>query len=560
MKKYLFRNKALLIFSIFMSIIMATLNVLLAFIFKYIIDSSVNSSKLKFKYSIGIFIIYLVCIVIFGVLGVISKEIYIKKTMIDLKRDIFYKIIEKDIKSFDDENSGKYISILSNDMIMIKNDYFNNIFKIIKVSWGFILATISMFLLSKEITIAVIILSILMLIMPKIFGEKLSEKKLRYSNSLEIFTSKIKDAFNGFDVIKTFNVESKIKNEYDNWNSQAQDYDYRFNVYQSIIDVISMFVALNIFSVVLILGMYLVIREKIAIGTMLACVQLCNNVANPIAESVSIINNIKSLKSISCKVTDIMKSEKNEKVYTKKESFDSDIIIDKLTFEYDKNKKVLNNVNLKFEKGKKYAIVGASGCGKSTLLKIILKYYEDYEGNIKIDGKNLKNISTDNLYKIVTMIHQNVFIFDATLRENITLFGEYSEKEIEDAVNISGLKEVIEKLECKLESRLGENGKVLSGGEKQRLAIARAIIKKTPILFLDEATASLDNGTSYKIEKTILNMKNITGLVITHRLYEDILKEYDEIIVIKDGNIIEKGNFYNLINVKGYFYNLYRIA
>ncbi|MGL4730755.1 MAG: ABC transporter ATP-binding protein [Clostridium sp.] len=562
MRRYLFKNKGLLFSSSLLGIVNSTLGVGLAFIFKYVIDQ-VMSEMIYINSIINIILslsLYIFSIFIVGILYCVVRELYIKRTMIEIKKDVFYNIIAKDITDFSRVNSGRYISILSNDMTMIEKDYLKNIFNIINTMWGFFLATISMFWLSKEITLFVIGLGVLMMFLPKLFGKTLSDKKANYSNSLEIFTFKIKDVFLGFDIIKTFNSEEKIKKEYDVWNKKTQGEDYKFNVYQAVINVIGTIVSLSIFGVVFIVGSYFVINGRMDIGTMLACVQLCNNVANPIGDSIEIINNIKSLKSISDKIMIVMKSEKENRVYREKKEFNREITLENVKFSYDNNKSVINNISLKFEKGKKYAIVGASGCGKSTLLKLILKYFNNYDGDIKVDDLDLKDISKEKIYELITMIHQNVFIFDATLKENLTLFGDYDNEDINKAIKLSGLEVVLKNLELGVESSLGESGNLLSGGEKQRIAIARALIKKTPILFLDEATSSLDNETSYKIEKTILKMKDVTAVVITHKLLEDVLKDYDEIIVLKNGKVIEQGSFYELIDKKEYFYSFYNIA
>ena len=194
-----------------------------------------------------------------------------------------------------------------------------------------------------------------------------------------------------------------------------------------------------------------------------------------------------------------------------------------------------------------------SGCGKSTLMKILSKQLVNYEGEVKLDGFSLKDLRTEDICNMMAIIHQNVFLFDDTIKNNITLFNNYDDKDVSNCMNISGLKKFREKLDMVV----GEGGNLLSGGEKQRISIARALITKTPILMLDEATASLDSKTSYEIENTILDIKDKTVIIITHKLNESILKKYDGIIVLKDGCLIENGTFEELINNKGYFYSLY---
>jgi len=212
------------------------------------------------------------------------------------------------------------------------------------------------------------------------------------------------------------------------------------------------------------------------------------------------------------------------------------------------------------KKGGKYALVGTSGAGKSTILKLLLKQYENYEGKILLDGIELRQIDKKDLFKIITLLHQNVFIFDGTVKDNITLSNDkYTDEEVIRAAKIAGLGPLLEKLPEGIYSDVGEGGKLLSGGERQRIAVARSIITNASILALDEATAALDNETAYLIEKTILEMKDITAIVVTHRLWSELLKKYDEIIVLKDGKVIESGKFDELLDRKGYFYSLFNI-
>lgn len=560
MRKYLFRYKGLFVITAIMVILVKTIDVSIAFIFKYITDVAQTGDIEGYKIIVIVMVGYFILNSSMSIIGKNVQHYYIKKTMIFLKTDIFSNILKKDIKDFNGDNSGKYISLLSNDVSLIENDYFTNIFEIIRVIFGFILAVVSMVTLSMEITISVLLLGILSFLLPQIFSKKLSKYRSEYSNSQGLFISKVKDILLGFDVIKSFNVEKRMIEEYNKYNNDAESKKIKFNIFETLVGGIAIFIAYGIFTVVFGIGSYLCIKGKITIGTMFACVQLSNNVTQPIMMSIQYINKIKSLKDISAKIEKLSEDTEEDKLLIEKTQFNKEIVFDNISFSYDKKRKVLNSINLCLKKGKKYAIVGASGGGKSTILKLLLKYYENYSGNILVDGIELKNISSENLYKLEGIIQQNVFIFDASLKDNITLFGSYSDSEINRAIEISGLNSLLLKLKDGLNSELGENGNLLSGGEKQRISIARAVIKNTPIMLLDEATSSLDNETAYAIEKTLIAMKDITSVVVTHRLWGNILKEYDEIIVMKNGEIVEQGNFYELLQLKRYFYGLYYIS
>lgn len=300
-------------------------------------------------------------------------------------------------------------------------------------------------------------------------------------------------------------------------------------------------------------------KESISVGTAIIIIQLSTHIVGPVKTSISLINQIKSVSLIGKKVEDILnvnnESEESEEI----KSFRDCIDVKDLNFSYTKERNALKNINLKFERNKKYAIVGESGCGKSTLIKLIMRYYNEYEGKITIDNKDLNKIYSSDLYKTISMIQQNVFMFDDSIKENIRLFSNYSDESVIESCKRSGIMGLINRLEDGIDSLVGENGNKLSGGEKQRIAIARALINETKILILDESTSALDNETAYSLEKSLLNLENLTMIVVTHKLIKNLLTDYDEIIVMKDGMVIEKGSFEELIDIKGYFYSLYYI-
>ena len=182
----------------------------------------------------------------------------------------------------------------------------------------------------------------------------------------------------------------------------------------------------------------------------------------------------------------------------------------------------------------------------------------NYQGEICIDGVSIKNIESESLYQLMTSVQQNVFVFNDTIRNNVTMFHEFPDKEVTLALERSGLSEFIEKRGE--EFVCGENGANLSGGERQRISIARALLRKSPILLVDEATAALDAATARAVSFSILNLVGMTRIVVTHRLEEAILRRYDKILVMKNGTICEQGKFDTLMQQKGQFYSLFQIA
>ena len=229
-----------------------------------------------------------------------------------------------------------------------------------------------------------------------------------------------------------------------------------------------------------------------------------------------------------------------------------------LSFGYEASSTILKGLFCNFESGKSYAIVGGSGSGKTTLLKLLMGSYRTYDGLLSIDGTDVKSFSSDSMYDLMSLIDQNIFLFDDTSRNNITMFASFPDEEVNRAIMLAGLEDVIK--ERGEDYSCGENGNKLSGGERQRIAIARSLLKGSNVLLVDEATASLDNETAKHVSTAILALKNLTRIVVTHRLDEQILKQYDEIIMLKNGIACEIGNFKDLMEEKGQFYSLYMVA
>ena len=222
------------------------------------------------------------------------------------------------------------------------------------------------------------------------------------------------------------------------------------------------------------------------------------------------------------------------------------------------NTQVLRNINYKFKAGGCYAIVGDSGSGKSTLLNALQGTLPDYKGDITYDGHPLASMQSDTIFNLISTIHQEIIIFNATLQENITMFSNFPPENVAQAVALSGLHSL-------WKSRggdyvCGENGCNLSGGERQRVAIARCLLRNTPVLISDEATASLDTATSNEINEVLLSLKGITRIFVTHSLDEAVLKRCTTILVMHSGYLVESGSFEELLKNEGYFYSLYTVT
>ena len=534
-------------------------NIAFAYSIKDIIDSGLSQNREALTEAV---LVGAVVIFVYAGLNFISLRLrnkLVRKIMSRYKNKVFQSILDKDYREFSKEKSGKYISILTENMKKIEQDYLYQYFNISKNFSLMIFSLIAMFIGNWFLTLLVIIASIIPMIISGVIGQK----SVSLQNSALIadqkYLAKVKDILAGFLVIKSFNVKEAIRQDY-NHESEKLDGVYfmkgKFDVFANVISQLS---GMIVFLVAFGGGMYLVFDGHTTIGSVTAIVQLVNFVVMPLNEIGMGMSKFREgqVTLNSFEVKDAVELQTGKR----KEYFDDVISFSNIDFSYpNAEEKIFNNLSLDIQKGEKIAIVGMSGSGKSTLLNLLLRFYDVTSGKISIDNQDLQDISSESLYNLITVVQQDVYIFDDTLSANITLNQPFSEDDIKQAVQQSGLENYILENELGLQTLCGENGANLSGGQKQRLSIARALIRKTPILLLDEATSSLDNQVTTEIENSILKIRDLTTLVVTHKLNETLLKKYDRILFMKDGVIVEDGSFDDLIYREGEFYKLFGLS
>lgn len=536
-------NKKLMIIAGILTVITAVMSVLVAFLIKIIIDCAMNKNIATLKNSIKISVLYIVAYFLINYAKEIIVSRYVKDIMEKLKSSVYESIMNRNYRSFFEKSSGEYISVLTNDMTALEENYYKGYFVVVHSSVGFLVALASIFIINWKFALGVIVISLLFMGLTSFTGMGLNELRMNIQKNMSEFTGKTKDLISGYEMIRSFNAQDRMKKEFDMKNTSMEEAKLKFNIRQGITKIINENLVILIVFSIMTMGSWFVIIGSLAIGSLIAVIQLLNNIMNPINLLLITINNMKSTKSIREKIEVLLKEEKHElkeeskTKLTDKMNFMNSIKIRNLTFGYSDGKKIINDLNFEFKKGRKYAVIGESGCGKSTFLKLVQNYYDNYEGKIEIDGTDYRDIAEESFFNLFSVTHQNVFIFSGTIRNNITLFNDYDVKTIIEAVRLSGLEKLLNSLPEGLDTMINENGNSLSGGEKQRISIARALVKKTPILILDESTSSLDKKTSDEVEKEILGLKEYTCIAVTHKLNAESKALYDSIIYINNGRI-----------------------
>ena len=551
-------QKAFYAFMIF-NILVPLTNIAFAYSIKGIIDSgmSQNEDALTQAVLVGAIVIF-----IYAGLNFISlrlKNKLVRQIMSRYKNKVFQSILDRDYRDFSKEKSGKFISVLTENMKKIEQDYLHQYFNISKNLSLMIFSLLAMFIGNWYLTLLVIIASIIPMMISGFIGQKSASLQKRAMIADQKYLAKVKDILAGFLVIKSFNVKDAIFEDYSHESEKLDEIYFIKGKFDVLANVISQLSGMIVFLVAFGGGMYLVFNGYTTIGSVTAIVQLVNFVVMPLNEVGMGMSKFREGQATldAFEVKDVTELQTGET----KEYFDDVIAFSNIDFSYpNTEEKIFNNLSLKIKKGEKIAIVGMSGSGKSTLLNLLLRFYDVTSGHILIDNQDIQAISAESLYNLMTIVQQDVYIFDDTLRANITLNQSFIDEEIKQAVQQSGLESYVLESESGLQTLCGENGSNLSGGQKQRLSIARTLIRKTPILLLDEATSSLDNQVTTEIESSILDIQNLTALVVTHKLNENILKKYDRILFMNGGVIVEDGSFGDLIDRRGEFYKLFELS
>ncbi|MBN3346424.1 ABC transporter permease [Clostridium botulinum] len=559
MRECIKRNKLLLILTIIFSIIssaaMVGLSLFIQTTIDYVTIGNMDGFKRILIYSVGYGILIGLLYFIYDILS----KMFIRNLLKMLRNKVFFGILRRNYKDFNSKNTADYISVLTNDMKLIEENYVVPLLLILQYSVMFGVTVILLLYLSPLVTLGIFISMLLIFIVPSIFGKTLENKQLELSNRLSFFTSKLKDIFLGYDVIRSYNLRDNTTKEFQEENNNLANAKFTADKIFVINESLSQILGLGTQFVAIFLSAYLVIKGELTMGMLIAIVQLSATFVQPVIMIMSNVPKLNSVKPIIKRIDDFSNYEDTDFVGKDKPYFNSNLEISNLYFNYGNERPAIDNISLRIDRNKKYAIVGGSGCGKSTLVKLMLGYYSDFNGDIKFDGNSIKNLDIEQLNKMISIIHQNVYMFDKTIKDNICLYKEFSKEQINNVLNLSGANKFIEETTNGLNYLVGENGSNLSGGQRQRIAIARALIQQTPILVLDEGTSAIDMQTAYDIESKLLSVENLTLITITHKMSEELLSLYDEIIYMENGQIVEKGNLRELLDKKDKFFRFYTV-
>lgn len=553
-------NKALFLISVIAALLSGSLNLIVSWLTKQLIDAASGTQEaMPLATLLILTILFILLCVIIMLVQYFSQPGFIKKAMQQYKDYAFEVLMDKNISSFKDESSATYLSALTNDATNIELNYLSQLFTMITMVVTFFGALIMMLWYSPMLTAIAAGITILPLIASVLTGGRLEPVEKMVSEKNKDFTATIHDCLSGFFVVKSFKAEKEIFKLFSDANSRLEKDKFTRERIKNMVGMIGAVTGIIAQLGVFIAGAYLAkAGYGLTPGMVIMFVNLMNFTIEPVAKLPGMLANKKAALGLVDKLAQALTKDNSSEGSEEICALNKGIEFKNVSFGYEEDKEILHNISLSFEAGKSFAIVGGSGSGKSTLLNLLTAVNTNYSGNILLDGVEIKDIAPESLYELISVISQNVFVFNSTIKDNISMFRDFEKDKLDDAIKRAHLSELV--TERGEDYLCGENGKGLSGGEKQRISIARSLLKKSSILLVDEATAALDAKTAHQVSDNILDLDDTTRIVVTHTLEEGIMKRYDSIIVLKNGSIIEQGDFDDLMEKKGYFYALFTVT
>lgn len=554
LKKIFKKNRYKFLLSLIPVIIVGIMAPLRSYIMQLLIDSS-NYKELLGKclvaavFSIGVFI--------FEWASKKSQAIVVRDIEKDLRDQLIYKLFHISASQFEKKGLAYYLSKFTTDVNIILNDGVNNAYGMIMQAVFVVVAVIYLLCVEPFILLIVAAVSMVQFGVPGILKKKIGSSRKEYTEALEIYLDGVKSDLGGHKVIRSFDAVKQILGK----QQKLSDFVCRKNEYSSQTlywaQALASFVNNGAFLIVLGSCMFFAVAGRITVGEIVAITNMMNFVLTPCRAVSNGMIQLKSMEKVTAELEALLEQESENDHKENLEENIQEICLDNVDQKISENFS-LDKLTLTFEKGKKYAIVGKSGSGKSSIIKLLTEYGADYTGRVLINGHELSGLNKESIMHISPVCYQQTYIFNDTVFNNVALYQNYSKDEVIEALRKAGIYDTIQKLPEGVDEKIQENGRNFSGGELQRIALARLFLRNKAMTFLDEITSGLDNATAFEIEKRLLE-EDMTIINITHRYNKALMQKYNEIIVMDAGKIVERGTFDELMEKEGEFFYLYTV-
>lgn len=478
----------------------------------------------------------------------------------DIRYNIYEKITELPVSYFTEKRKGDFISRITSDVQVIQHSFLKMLEMFVKEPLTIIFTLLGMILISWKLTIFVFIFLPISGLLISAIGKKLKSDSTKAQEESAHFLSLTEETLSSLPIIKGFNAEEKFQKTFMESVQRLNKILNSLLHRQQLASPMSEFLGVVVITIILWFGGRMVlIEQSLDAATFIGFLTLTYNILTPAKNISKASYSIREGNASAERIMEILETEnpiKDAPDAVVKESFEDHINIENISFAYEKDEKVLKSFSMYVKKGETVALVGQSGSGKSTIANLVTRFYDVNEGEIKIDGVNIKNVTKKSLRSLMGLVTQDSILFNDTVRNNVGLGkGNATEEDIIHALKVANAWEFVSELPQGLDTNIGDSGGKLSGGQKQRLSIARAVLKDSPIMILDEATSALDTESEKLVQLALQNMtKNRTSIVIAHRL--STIQNADKIIVMHKGEIVEQGKHDQLMAKNGTYKKL----
>lgn len=468
-----------------------------------------------------------------GILFVLQNYVAQKltaKTLYEIRKKTFGNIVKRSRVAFLEEHSADYLSALTNDVTTLQKTLYQPMMMLAGGVVALVASIVIIFRYSWIIGLVLLGSFCLTMILPTFFSKLTTKKQEAVNRSLSDYTATVQEIFAGFEVISSFGVMNRFIKKHARANFGVYSEQFSYGKTESLTRSVAQMVGLLNQIGCVSFSAYMVLKGHISPGAMTAIHMLNGTLSSSVVMLMQLLPMMMGSRAIFQKLDAYERSAFEESVDAPMPTHQESIELKDVSYAYPGAPRLFEHLSLRIGRGDKLVLQGASGSGKSTLMRMLLGELKNYEGEILYDGVELKNLNPEGLRQLIAMVHQEVFLFDDTIRNNICLYEDFSPELVKEAVRRSGLEKKIASLPNGLETEVGEAGHQLSGGERQRIALARAFLRHTPIIIMDEGTSALDVETSSAIERLLLEDPNLTLITITHHLNKELREKYTDIL------------------------------
>lgn len=449
----------------------------------------------------------------------------------ELKQDVFESILSRSYVAYKEQPQGEYVAKYSNEVDMIKERRFQMLPVFWEIVFKIIFVSTALFLLDWRMAIITICLLTTPLYIPKLIEKRLQNTQSAYIQAVEDNLTKVNDWLSGFEIIKNYSVEHKIMGKFKVVNISTMDKLLKDMQLGNVSRLMTTLISYLSYFIVLACAAWLVLKGDFSAGDFFVAIGMIDQLSYPLISLAGITRQLIAIKPACAAMEKFLRIPETAHKEVNVKKLNRDIRFQDVSFSYDGQRTVLDRLNLTIYRGKRYLLKGSSGCGKTTAINLLLRYYDATNGRIEIDGTPLTQIGST--YDLITVVRQEAVLFHDSLRNNLTMYQEIPDSKLVHILNLVGLDRYANKQA--LDSIIKENGSNFSGGEKKRICLARALLRDTDVLILDEPLANLDAATAERIEDLLLSIQNKTILVVSHQFTEMKLHQFDHVIQFTAG-------------------------